>query len=68
MSSGSPVHFGKGSCKDSGYSPTQSLLYHRSCYRVGGTRCHVPADEVFHDMLGRPFPYLPSGKPVSELV
>ncbi len=64
MSSGSPVHFGKDSCKVSVYSPTQSLLY----YRLGCTRCHVPADEVFHDMLGRPFPYLPSGKPVSELV
>ena len=28
----------------------------------------VPADEVFHDLLGRPFPYLPSGKPVEELI
>jgi hypothetical protein len=28
----------------------------------------VLPDEVFHDMLGRPFPYLPSGKPVNELV
>ena len=28
----------------------------------------VPSDEVFHDLLGRPFPYLPSGKPIGELV
>jgi len=28
----------------------------------------VPSDEVFHDLLGRPFPYLPSGKPIGELI
>ena len=28
----------------------------------------VPVDQVFHDLLGRPFPYLPSGKPVGELI
>ena len=28
----------------------------------------VPADEVFHDLLGRPFPYLPSGRVIGELV
>ena len=38
MSNSSPVHFGKGSCKVSVYSPTQSLPYYRLCYRVGGQR------------------------------
>ena len=38
MSNSSPVHFGKGSCKVSVYSPTQSLPYYRLCYRVGGRR------------------------------
>mgnify|MGYP001169212441 CR=1 FL=1 len=28
----------------------------------------VPVDQVFHDLLGRPFPYLPSGKPIGELI
>ena len=28
----------------------------------------VQSDEVFHDLLGRPFPYLPSGKPIGELI
>ena len=28
----------------------------------------VQSDQVFHDLLGRPFPYLPSGKPVGELI
>ena len=28
----------------------------------------VPTDQVFHDLLGRPFPYLPSGKPIGELI
>jgi hypothetical protein len=28
----------------------------------------VPADEVFHDLLGRPFPYLPSGRVIGELI
>ena len=40
MPNGSPVHFGKGSCKVSVYSPTQSLPYYRLCYRVGGRRYH----------------------------
>jgi hypothetical protein len=38
MSKTSPVYFGKGSCKVSVYSPTQSLPYYRLCYRVGGIR------------------------------
>ena len=38
MPNGSPVHFGKGSCKVSVYLPTQSLPYYRLCYRVGGRR------------------------------
>jgi integrase len=33
------VHFGKGSCKVSVYSPTQALPYYRLCFRVGGRRC-----------------------------
>ena len=28
----------------------------------------VPTNQVFHDLLGRPFPYLPSGKPIGELI
>ena len=28
----------------------------------------VPTDEVFYDLLGRPFPYLPSGRVIGELV
>jgi len=28
----------------------------------------VPTDQVFHDLLGRPFPYLPSGRPFGELI
>ena len=28
----------------------------------------VTVYQVFHDLLGRPFPYLPSGKPIGELI
>ena len=28
----------------------------------------VPTDEVFYDLLGRPFPYLPSGRVIGELI
>ena len=33
-------------------------------YRQLGVR----PDEVFHDSFGRPFPYLPSGMPIAELI
>jgi hypothetical protein len=28
----------------------------------------LQTDEIFHDILGRPFPFLPRGKPIEELI